>query len=93
MISEVIYDYCNDDGNENFLLNSFVDSGNDKNYPSLKYQKVVYNGNTSINSSTCVWNICYQWKYGFTTWDNLSDLKDSHPVQMVNFSVAHEIER
>ena len=49
---------------------------------------------TSIQdrSVTCMttagWQICCQWKDGSTSWEKLSELKESHLVQTAEFAIA-----
>ena len=37
------------------------------------------------------WHLCVQWKYGAITWERLSDLKESHPIQVAEFSLVQGI--
>ncbi len=47
----------------------------------------MVNGTTSQCKSTKGWFICYQWKDSFTSWEKLSDLKESYPVQVAEFAI------
>ena len=38
------------------------------------------------------WQICCQCKDRFTSWEKLSDLKESHPVLTAEFAVVHGID-
>ena len=38
------------------------------------------------------WQICCEWKDGSTSWEKLSDLKESHPVQTAEYAVAQGID-
>ena len=53
-------------------------------------QKIVVNGRPYLQRSTVGWQICCQWKDGSTSWEKLSDLKESHPVQMAEYVQAHD---
>ena len=35
---------------------------------------------------TIGWDLCCQWKDGSTSWEKLSDLKESHPVLMAKYA-------
>ena len=42
--------------------------------------------------TTAGWKICCQWKDGSTSWEILSELKESHLVQTAEFTVAQGID-
>ena len=44
-----------------------------------------------MRRSTVGWQICIQWRDGSTSWQALKDLKDSHPVEIAEYSVAQKI--
>jgi hypothetical protein len=46
------------------------------------------NGKTYLKCSTVGWQLCCQWKDGSTSWDNLADLKDSHPIETAKYKYA-----
>jgi hypothetical protein len=50
------------------------------------------NGHTSRCKMTTGWQICCQWLDCLTTWENLSDLKESHPIEMTEYAVMHRID-
>jgi hypothetical protein len=61
----------------------------------LADQKVVRaNGRTYLKRLTIGWQICCQWKDGSLSWKNLSDLKESHPIETAKYTkiigVNHE---
>jgi hypothetical protein len=37
------------------------------------------------------WELCILWKDGTTTWQRLADMKESNPVEVAEYAVAHEI--
>ena len=91
-IAQCIYAQCDLDGNEYLLLDSFVDYRKSGKALSLADQKIVTNGKPSLRRSTAGWQICCQWKDGSTSWQRLSDLKESHPVQVAEFATAQKID-
>jgi hypothetical protein len=42
--------------------------------------------------STIGWKVCCQWKDGSTSWENLADLKDSHPYETAEYAVTQGID-
>ena len=58
---------------------------------SVADQDVVVRGRSSKRKTTKGWHLCVQWNYGTTTWERLSDLKESHPIQVAEYSLAQGI--
>jgi hypothetical protein len=44
------------------------------------------NGKTYLKRSTIGWQLCCQWKDGSTSWENLADLKESHPIETAKYA-------
>jgi hypothetical protein len=44
-----------------------------------------------MKCSTISWQVCCQWKDGSTSWENLDDLKESHPLETTEYAVTHRI--
>jgi hypothetical protein len=45
-----------------------------------------------MKRSTISWQVCCQWKYGYTSWENLADLKESHPLETAEYAVTQGID-
>ena len=41
-----------------------------------------------MHRTTAGWNLCVQWKDGSTSWEKLSDLKESHPVECAECALS-----
>ncbi len=53
----------------------------------LSDQKIVHaDGKTYLKCSTVGWQLCCQWKDGSTSWENLADLKESHPIETAKYA-------
>ena len=81
IIAQSMYAQCDADGNEYLLLESFVDYRKESGALRIDEQEIVVRGRKSLRRSTKGWKICCQWKDNSTSWEKLSDLKESHPVQ------------
>ena len=57
---------------------------------SLTEQQISILGKQVTHKTTVGWQICCQWKNGSTSWEKLSKLKDSHPVQKAEFAIAQK---
>ncbi len=77
--------------NEYLILTYFIDIQKEPTAISIDEQKSVHNGQEYILHNNLGWHICWQWKDGSTSWEKLSDLKESHPLQYaVAMGVDHE---
>jgi hypothetical protein len=87
MIAESLYLQCDSNGNQYVLLEEIV---NHQHFPAavkLSDQKIVRaNGNTYLKRSTVGWQLCCQWKDGSMSWENLADLKESHPIDTAKYA-------
>ena len=45
-----------------------------------------------MRRSTAGWQLCVTWKDGSTSWEKLSDLKESHPIETAEYAYAQELE-
>jgi hypothetical protein len=56
-------------------------------------QKVVRpDGWTYMKRSTIGWQVCCQLKDGSTSWENLADLKESHPLETAKYAMTQGID-
>ena len=56
-------------------------------------QKVVKkNGRNFMRRLTSGWQLCIQWKDGSTSWEKLSNLKESHPIECAEHAVAQNLQ-
>ncbi len=85
MIAESLYLQCDPDGNQYVLLEEIVDHQCLPAAVKLSDQKIVCaHGKTYLKRSTIGWQLCCQWKDGSASWENLADLKESHPIETTN---------
>ena len=88
-IAESLYAQCNPDGNQYVLLDAIVDYRRDPDVAVRRNDQVkIVNGKKVVSRSTRGWELCCEWKDGSTSWQKLSDLKESHPLQVAEFALA-----
>ena len=46
-----------------------------------------------LRQSTTGWKLCVLWKDSSTSWENISDLKESHPIETAEYAVSQSLER
>ena len=58
-----------------------------------KTDQIAYkaDGRTFMRRSTKGWKLCVQWKDGSTSWEKLSDMKESHPIPCAEYAVSQDI--
>ena len=91
-IATTMYANCDAEGNEYILLGSIIDWRKKDNAISLEEQEVTENGKKYLRRTTAGVELCCKWKDGTTSYQPLSLLKESHPVQLAEFAVAMGID-
>ena len=93
LIAESMYSQCDPDGNQYVLLDSIIDHKRLDTALRLPDQVVVRNDNRTYKKRNTVgWQICCQWKDGSSSWEKLSDLKESHPIETAEYATAMGID-
>jgi hypothetical protein len=93
MIAESLYLQCDPDGNQYVLLEEIVDHQRLPAAVMLSDQKIARaDGKTYLKRSTVGWHLCCQWKDGSMPWENLADLKESHPIESVKHAKILDID-
>ena len=88
IIAESMYAQCDIDGNEYLLLDALVDDCKHNKDISLIDWQITVQGRSVTCKTTAGKQICCHWKDGYTSWEKLSKLKESHPLQTAKFAVA-----
>ena len=73
VIAESMYAACDGSGNDYLMMNSIVDYRNNYKATTVPYQKVVHRGQSFMQRSTVVWQLCVQYRDGSTSWQALKD--------------------
>ena len=92
VIAQSMYAQCDPDGNQYVLLDGIVDFRKNNTALSIADQKIVVRGRSSMRRSTVGWQLCCQWKDKSTSWEKLSDLKESHPLETAEYATAMNID-
>ena len=92
VIVESMYTQFDADGNEYLVLDLLVDYHQKNKVISLTDQQISIWGTPVTGKTTADWKICYKCRYGSTSWEKFSELKESHPVQTAEFAVGQGID-
>ena len=88
-----MYAMCDKNGNHILLFDAIVDHKKNNKAMTRKEQKFLdTGGNQQYKRSTKGWEVCVRWKNGSTTWEKLSDFKESYPVQTAKYAATNYID-
>ena len=87
-----MYARCDADRNEYLLLDVLVDYHKDNKAIYITDQQSSMQGRPVTHKTTAGWQICSQWKGSSTSWEKLSESKESDPVQTAEFTVVQGID-
>ncbi len=93
LIAEAMYAQCNLDRNQYVLLDSIIDYRWLDTAIRPYDQKVIWpDRRTYMKCSTIGWQVYCQFKDGSTSWENLADLKESHPLETAEYAMTQGID-
>jgi hypothetical protein len=52
---------------------------------------IKHGSNKQVSKTTNGCNLCFEWKYGTTSWKRLSDLKGSNPVEVAEYAATKSL--
>ena len=87
-----MYAQCNSEENEYLLLEALIDYHEDNKANYLLDKRTTVWDRPVTCKTTAGWQICCQSKDSSTSWEKLSELKESNPVQTPEFAVVQEID-
>ncbi len=93
LIAESMYANCGPEGHQYFIFDSIIDHRRLDSAIRLTDQtRIQPHGRAFKWRSTIGWQLCCQWRDGSTSWIDLKDLKESHPVQTAEYAIATGID-
>lgn len=91
VIAEHMFAQCDPVGNQFRLMDEIMDYKKDATAINFADRFITVNGRQYHRKSTVGWKICIMWKDGSTSWEKLSDLKESYPIEVTEFATAQGI--
>ena len=91
IIAENMLAMCDDEGNQHLIMKHITDHRKGDDAISEEDAYVYDRGRKHIRKTTKGWDLCVEWKDGTTSWEPLSLLKESNPVQVAEYAKAHGI--
>ncbi|KAL7475141.1 hypothetical protein ACHAW6_001067 [Cyclotella cf. meneghiniana] len=88
-MAEALYAQCNPDGNQYVMLDAIMDFRKNPDVAiSQNNQVKIVNSKKVVSHSAQGWELCCEWKDGSASWQKLSALKESQPLQVAEFALA-----
>jgi hypothetical protein len=91
IIAQKIFEQVDSDGHVQVIFNDIIDHRKGTDAVPTDDGLEVYNNHRVPKCTTRGWSLLVQWKEGTTTWLPLKDLKESNPVQVADYAVAHKL--
>ena len=92
VIAESMFAACDAEGNQHVLLDAIVDHKSDETAVKHADRFGTVNGRQHVRKTTKGWKLCVKWKDESTSWERLSDLKESFPLQVAECAIAQSID-
>jgi hypothetical protein len=92
VIAQNMYAMCDTEGNQYLLLSGIVDHRKDQSALDREDVYIKHGSNRQLKMTTKGWKLCVEWKDSSTSWERLADLKESNPVELADYAVAHGID-
>jgi hypothetical protein len=80
---------CDTEGNQFVLLKHIVDHKREGTAIPKEDAFIWMRGRKTPRKTTKGWKLCIEWKDGTTSWEPLSTLKESNPVEVVEYATSH----
>jgi hypothetical protein len=92
IIVENMFAQVDSEGNQYLLLKEITNHKHDNSAIPISEGMVrSSNGTTKPKVTTRGWFLLVQWRDGSTSWEKLSDLKASNPVEVAEYAVANRL--
>ena len=88
IIAECMYAQCDIEGNQYRLMDFIVDHRKDNKAVCKDNQHATSNGKPYKQKTTRGWQLCIEQKDKSTSWERLSDMKESYPVEVAEYAQA-----
>lgn len=92
VIAQNMFAQCDSEGNQYLLLAGILDHRKDSSAIERPDMYVTRGSNRHLRKTTKGWELCVEWKDGSTSWEKLANLKESNPVEVADYAIAHGIE-
>ena len=92
VIAENMLSMCDEEGNQYLLMSHITDHKKEDTAVSKEDSYLWVRGRKYPRKTTKGWKLCVEWKDGTTSWEPLSTLKESNPVEVAEYAIAHGLD-
>jgi hypothetical protein len=85
VIAETMYAQCDIEGRQYNLMEGIIDHRTDGHAVDPAEMYIKNDSNKKVRKTTKGWHLCVEWKDGTTSWERLTDLKESNPVEVAEY--------
>ena len=93
VIAESMAAMCDPEGNEHMIFEGIIDHRKTDDAVPYDDRFVMIGGRRHKRVTTKGWELCIKWKNGTTTWERLSDVKESFPVEVAEYAISRDISK
>jgi hypothetical protein len=88
VIAENIYAQCDIEGRQYNLMEVIIDHRTDGHAFAHAEMYIKHGSNKKVRKTTRGWHLCVEWTDGTTSWERLSDLKESNHVEVAEYAAT-----
>jgi hypothetical protein len=91
IIAENMNAQCDEEGNQFLMLHASVGHKTDGHIVERADMYIKVGSNIQIRKTTKGWHLCVKWKYGKTSWERLTDPKESNHVEVAEYATTKNL--
>ena len=88
IIAECMYAQCDVKGKQFRLMEAIMDHKMTDDAVQKEDMYFMLRGRQHMKHTTKGWMLCVQWKDKSTSWEKLSDMKESYPIEVAEYATA-----
>jgi hypothetical protein len=89
IIAENMLSMCDTEGNQFIIMRHIIDHKKEKSAVAKDDSYIWIRGRKTTKKTTKGWKFCVEWRDGTSSWEPLSALKESNPVEVAEYAIAH----
>jgi hypothetical protein len=86
-----MYAQCDTEGNQFNIMDCIIDHKKDGHDLERADMYIKHGINKQVRKTTKGWHLCVEWKDGTTSWERITDLKESNPVEVAEYAVGKNL--
>jgi hypothetical protein len=86
-----MYAQCDIEVRQYNFMEGIIDHKTDGHAVDPSDMYIKHGSNKNVRKTTKCWHLCVEWKDGTTSWERLTDLKESNPVEVAEYTAAKSL--